>query len=156
MPNTKKVVKRSKASAAKKPAVPSRFKTYADIDSVKDAMEIMGYTEKHRPNVKNLPPHLQQAMASDFDKLVMHEAYNKLANFVPDPADPNQQKWWSWRWVKRVKKSKKYPSGLGFSHTRTLYDNTITCVGPRLCVGTQAEAIDMATRHEYLWIGSWF
>ncbi len=155
MPNKKPVVKRSKASAAKKSAI-SRFKTYSDINSVADAMEIMGYTTKHRPAVKNLPAHLQQVMTSEFDKLVMHEAYNKLMNFKPDPSDPNQQKWWSWRYVERVKKSKKYPSGLGFSGTHTGYDLTGTFVGPRLCVGSQAAALDMATRHEYLWIGSWF
>lgn len=155
MPKIKKVVKRSKASAAKKPAV-SRFKTYADIKSVSDAMEIMGYTIKDRPFIDNLPQHLQQVITSEFDKLVMHEAYNKIMNFVPDPSDENQKKYWTWRWVKRVPKSKKYPSGLGFSCTRTGCGDTGTGVGPRLCVGTQEAAIDIATRHEYLWIGSWF
>lgn len=155
MPNTKKVVKGSKASSAKKPAV-SRFKTYADIKSVEDAMEIMGYSKKQRPQVKNLPVNLRQVISSEFDKLVMHEAYNKLMNFKPDPADLNQQKWWTWRYVERVKKSKKYPLGLGFSDTHTAYGNANTPVGPRLCVGTREAAIDIATRHEYLWIGSWF
>ncbi len=149
------MVKRSKASAAKKPAV-SRFKTYADIKSVEDAMEIMGYSKKQRPQVKNLPSDLRKVIASEFDKLVMHEAYNKIMNFKPDPADSNQQKWWSWRYVKRVKKSAKYPSGLGFSRTDTSYVHTRTNVSPRHCVGTQEAAMDMATRHEYLWIGSWF
>ncbi len=155
MATTKKVVKSSKATATKK-AVKKVFLTYSDIASVQDAMTIMGYTEKHRPVTKNLPVHLQKVISSEFDKLVMHEAYNKLSNFVPDFTNSSQQKWWTWRWIKKVKKSAKYPSGLGFSDTNTGYGDTDTVVGPRLCVGTQAEALDMATRHEYLWIGSWF
>ncbi len=155
MSTQKKVVSRSKASATKKADL-SRFKTYSDISSVEDAMLIMGYTPKHRPIVKNLPLHLKLVISREFDKLVMHEAYNKIMKFVPDPADANQQKWWTWRWVKRVKKSKKHPSGLGFSYTLTHYDYTGTGVGPRLCVGSEDAARDIATRYEYLWIETWF
>lgn len=155
MPNTKKVVKRSKASVTKKPAE-IRYKNYSDINSVEDAMAVMGYTAKHRPKVKNLPAHLQLVITSEFDLLVMHEAYNKLMNFKPDPADSNQKKYWTWRWVQRVKKSKKHPSGLGFSDTLTGYGYTLTHVGPRLCTGSYESAIDLATRFEYLWISRWF
>lgn len=158
MTTTKTTPKKKPATAAKKPAA-SEFKTYTDVKTPEDAFKVMGYDysamEQLRA-IKAIPEHLRNAQAFDYELLVVHEAINKIMGFVPDAADYNQRKYWTWFWVKRVKKSKQYPSGFGFSYSGANYDYSYTGVGPRLCVGDAIQAQYIATQFEHLYIGKWF
>src|SRR5579859_2978039 len=76
-----------------------------------------------------------------FEALYMYatgvEAQNKLDNFIPNPADENQRRFFAWYWIER---DENLPSGFGLSYNVYAFTYSTTSVGVRLELGSAASA----------------
>jgi len=113
---------------------------FKKITSYEEGCKVLNKDPNQLPVVDHLEPEFAKDIMARYKLMVIILAINTLSKFKVDFNNPNQRKWYLWYWVDA---DAERPAGFGFSGTDTIFDRTLTAVGARLYVGSEAEALHM-------------
>jgi hypothetical protein len=112
--------------------------------------EALGLDYNNLPDVSTFPEGDRENTTAEYVLKKVIKAHR--GNWLPQPANSNQKKWFNYFWVKEDATNK---SGFGFSHSITYYDHTFTYVGAPFYLPDEATAKHVRETFQHLYLAAY-